>query len=51
MQGVDPEIVAHPANCQLLLQSDNSRKKTHSSITLEELVKRISEFKHVWPRG
>lgn len=41
---VDPKIIAHPANCQLMLHNDNSAKKTKSSITLEELLARIKDF-------
>jgi hypothetical protein len=38
---ISPEILAHPANCQLLLHGDNMRKHVHSSITLDELLERI----------
>lgn len=41
---IDPAIISHPANCELMLQNDNSSKKTQSSITLSELLDRIENF-------
>lgn len=41
---ISPEILSHPANCQLMLQSENSKKKTKCSLTLEELHKKIQNF-------
>ena len=41
---VDPKIISHPANCQLLLHSANVSKKDKSSITLEELLNRIDRW-------
>ncbi len=41
---IDPSIISHPANCQLLLQNLNSKKKTKSSITLNELLERIENW-------
>lgn len=43
--GIDPKLLAHPANCQLLQHRDNQRKHGRSSITLDELYKRIEEWK------
>ena len=34
-------VIAHPANCRLLLQSDNFKKLDDCSITLDELYDRI----------
>lgn len=42
---IDPGIISHPANCELVLHTDNSRKNSRSSISLDELLKRIGEFK------
>ena len=42
--GVEPEMLAHPANCQLILQEDNVRKRDTSTITLEELKQRIANW-------
>ena len=41
---VPPQILAHPANCRIILQSDNSAKNSRSSIDLPELMKRISDW-------
>jgi hypothetical protein len=41
---INPKIISHPANCNLLLFSDNSIKKDNSSITMEELLKRIENW-------
>ncbi len=39
--GVDSKIISHPANCVLMQQDDNSKKKTNCSITLDQLLERI----------
>lgn len=44
INNVDPSIISHPANCKLLVHSDNNKKKTTSSITLEELLDRIEKW-------
>lgn len=41
---IDYEIIKHPANCQLITQNENSSKGDNSSITLEELYKKIEEW-------
>ena len=41
---IDPKILSHPANCQLLIHSKNISKHRKSSITLEELLTKIEEF-------
>jgi len=41
---IPPEIIKHPANCQLMKHPDNNRKNTKSSITIEELKSKISTF-------
>lgn len=41
---IPPEIISHPANCQLILQKKNSSKNRTSSITYEELLIRIRDF-------
>lgn len=38
---INPKIISHPANCKLLLHKDNIKKKDNSSITLNELLKKI----------
>lgn len=39
--GIDPKLICHPANCKLMQHKENQLKKTKSSITIEELLKRI----------
>jgi hypothetical protein len=41
---VDSEIIKHPANCSLMVHSENNRKNDNSSITLEELIIKINEW-------
>jgi hypothetical protein len=41
---IDPEIIRHPANCQLLIHSENNSKNYNSSITIEELIERIKNW-------
>lgn len=40
----DPFYIKHPLNCELMLQTNNSKKHTRSSITYQELVKLVNEF-------
>lgn len=42
--GILPYYISHPANCQLLPHKLNNTKKSNSSITFEELLKRIEEW-------
>ena len=42
--GIDPKLLAHPANCQLMVHSDNISKNKKSSLTLDELMVRIDEW-------
>ncbi len=41
---IDPSILSHPANCQLLNHGDNVRKYKYSEITLSELINKIEEW-------
>jgi hypothetical protein len=43
-QNIDSEIISHPANCKLMVHNENSKKWKHSSISLEELKKRIIQW-------
>ena len=36
--GISPDIVSHPANCELMFHNLNSKKKTQCSISLEKLI-------------
>ena len=44
VNNVDPKIMSHPANCKLLRHSDNVRKNSKSSITLQQLLERIDTW-------
>lgn len=44
VNGIDSNIIAHPANCQLMKHVDNNSKKTKCSIQIEELVSRIEKW-------
>lgn len=46
--GIDPTIIRHPANCELMLHNDNSSKNRSSSITLDELYIRIQKFESIY---
>lgn len=48
INGVFPEILRHPANCQLLTHSDNSSKREKSCITKEELFREIRCYNKHW---
>ena len=41
---IDPYLLSHPANCILVLQSDNASKGNDCSITIDELKTRIKEW-------
>jgi hypothetical protein len=41
---VHPKTLSHPANCELITKEDNYKKGKNSSITLEQLLKRIEEW-------
>jgi hypothetical protein len=41
---ISPEIIKHPANCQLMIHNENSSKWKACSITSEELNSRIIEW-------
>lgn len=42
--GIDPKLIAHPANCKLMVHSENISKNKNSSITIEELIERINNW-------
>ena len=41
---IPPEIISHPANCQLLQHRKNKLKGTKCDITLEELLEKINDW-------
>lgn len=44
LNGIDPAIISHPANCALVPHTINNKKHARSSITYEELLRRIETF-------
>jgi hypothetical protein len=40
----DPYYITHPCNCELMPQTQNNKKKAHSSITYEELIILVEEY-------
>jgi hypothetical protein len=41
---IDPAIISHPANCNLIQHRKNQSKRAKSSITIEELLERIARW-------
>ena len=41
---IDPQIIKHQANCQLLRHNDNSSKHIRCSISIENLLQKIKEW-------
>ena len=41
---INPLLLAHPANCELIINKHNQSKCDKCSITLEDLLFRIKEF-------
>lgn len=48
MQGVFPEILRHPCNCQFLTVGENSSKREKSSLTLDQLFSMIEQYNEIW---
>lgn len=42
--GIDPSLLAHPANCKLMVHNDNISKNKKSSLTIIELNDKINEW-------
>ena len=41
---IDPRIISHPANCQLMTQNENTAKSDKCSLTLAELLDRMNQW-------
>ena len=41
---IDPKIISHPANCQLLRHNDNVSKNSKCDLSLEELLLKIEQW-------
>jgi hypothetical protein len=48
--GIDPSIISHPANCKLMIHNENISKNKKSSISLEELLKRIENWNNKYKK-
>lgn len=48
---IEQFLIAHPANCKLILQRENSSKHKKSSITISELKKRIKNWNKKYNNG
>jgi hypothetical protein len=48
---IDPKLIAHPANLELMPHKSNQKKNMKSSITLDELKNRIKEFELLYPNS
>lgn len=46
--GIWPELIRHPANCQIIKHSTNSSKRKKSHITYDELKNKILSFDSFW---
>lgn len=44
INNIPPYIIKHPANCRLILHSQNSSKNSKSIISLDELVDKINKW-------
>jgi len=50
VSNIDPKIISHPANCMLIRHKENQIKNRNSSLTLEQLLKRIELFDQTYNR-
>ena len=41
---IDPYLISHPANCRLIIHTDNISKGANSILTYDELVKRVEDW-------
>jgi len=41
---IDPYLISHPANCELMIHNYNISKNKKSSITIDDLLNKIKEF-------
>jgi hypothetical protein len=49
-KGIDPKLISHPANCRLMIHTENISKNKKSIITIEELLDRIEKFEEKYKR-
>lgn len=46
--GLFPEILRHPANCDIITHSENARKRSHNSTSIEDLLRTIENYTGEW---
>lgn len=44
LHNIDPFYISHPANCEIMVNVKNNKKKTNCSITIEELYNRVKNW-------
>lgn len=44
--GIEADIIAHPANCRLMIHNENISKNKKSVLTKDELLERIEKFEN-----
>ena len=42
--GYDPYYIRHPVNCEIMTWVENNKKKTHSSMSYDDLVIKVEEY-------
>lgn len=47
INNIDPQIIAHPANCRLITQRQNVSKGSNSAITIQELKEKIKNWNKI----
>lgn len=47
---IDPNLIRHPANCEIIPHKQNQSKNSKSKVSLEELIERIKLFEEKYPR-
>jgi hypothetical protein len=45
---INPEVISHPANCEIKIHKENQSKRSKSSITLDQLFVRIEKFESIY---
>ena len=49
INNISSDIIRHPANCKLMIHSENNLKNSNSSITIDDLLLRINEWNSKYP--
>lgn len=45
---IDPYLISHPANCKLLIHSENMKKNIKCSLTIDELITRVKNWNKIY---